>query len=313
MVAKKCVKCKKSVTKKVPGLECNRCEVIVHADPACSSLSNKQLSTLRNSSSFECSCQECLKNITRRSSFMIPEDDGDEEEFENMSITNISPVIDTKKLVQDISRELKKTFREEISGLENSLEYLSEQLASLEKSTKLQDLKIKDLENKNYDLHNKNKNLELRVSALEQGLKTFEQENIASKLEVDKKDIQATERQPGSKDKPGTILVELKSKIIQQQWVASSKEKCLTVGLVAPNIQREHADRRIFIREALTKHLKSLLYEATTQLRDKSCQYVWCKNGKIFARQTNNSKIYHIRNVNDILQIAKLKSNKSVS
>lgn len=327
MVLKKCVKCKKNITKKAPGIECSRCDKIVHADPTCSKLSNKQLNTLRNSSGIEWSCEDCLKNISRRSSFVIPDDDGDDEDAEEYAEN--AQVIDTKKLVQDISREVKKTFREEIGTLENSLEYLSDQLTTMEQSVKRQDSKIKDLENKNHDLTNKNKNLELRVTVLEQGIKDFEQksltttleiaglpdiplnevrnlvETVASKLNMEENNIQSSQRLPGTKEKPGPILVELKSKIFQQQWIDAGKEKSLTVGQLVPDVVKEKADDRVYIREALTKFQKSLLYNAKTQLLNKSCQFVWCKNGKVCARKTGNSKIHYIRTMHDITQIEK--------
>lgn len=327
MVLKKCVKCKKNITKKVPGLECSRCNAIVHADPACSKLSNKQLNTLRNSSGIEWSCEECSKNISRRSSFVIPDDDGDEDDCE--SITGATQVIDGKKLAQDISREIKKTFRDEIRNLESSMEFLSEQLTNIEQSIKKQDSKIKELENKNHDLINKNKNLELRVCALEQGYIDSEQksltnsfeiaglpeiqsseigpmvESIATKLNVDTKEVQSSRRLPGTRDKPGPILVAVKSKTTQGQWIAAGKEKCLTVGQLVPDAPKEQADSRVYIREALTKYHKTLLFNAKAKLLNKLCQFVWCKNGKVYARKTGNSKIFYIRTINDIDQIEK--------
>ncbi|KAJ8717895.1 hypothetical protein PYW07_005825 [Mythimna separata] len=330
MVIKRCVRCKKNVTKKLPGLECSRCDKVVHADPVCSKLSNKQLNTLKNSPGIEWSCEECLKNLSRRSSFVIPEEDDDENDYEDPKIMEMAPVVDAKKLVQDISREVKKAFREEIRSLENSLEFLSEQLTSMEQAIKRQDSKIKDLENKNYDLQNKNKNLELRINVLEQRFQEVEQQSlatalevaglpempsndiekvmdtVASKLNVADREILSTRRLPGSKDKPGPILVELKSKTLQQQWIGASKENCITVGQLVPNIPKEKADDRVYIREALTKYQKTLLYNAKTKLLNKSCQYVWCKNGKVYARKLSNSKIYYIRTLQDIKQIEKI-------
>ncbi|KAJ8728792.1 hypothetical protein PYW07_006488 [Mythimna separata] len=353
MVIKRCVRCKKNVTKKLPGLECSRCDKVVHADPVCSKLSNKQLNTLKNLPGIEWSCEECLKNLSRRSSFVIPEEDDDENDYEDPKIMEMAPVVDAKKLVQDISREVKKAFREEIRSLENSLEFLSEQLTSMEQAIKRQDSKIKDLENKNYDLQNKNKNLELRINVLEQGFQEVEQQSlatalevaglpempsndiekvmdtVASELNVADREILSTRRLPGSKDKPGPILVELKSKTLQQQWIGASKESCITVGQLksktlqqqwigaskescitvgqlVPNIPKEKADDRVYIREALTKYQKTLLYNAKTQLLNKSCQYVWCKNGKVYARKLSNSKIYYIRTLQDIKQIERI-------
>ncbi|CAB3228778.1 unnamed protein product [Arctia plantaginis] len=73
MELKKCSKCKKNITKKSAELECSRCEKVVHAESACVKLSTKQLNTLRNSPGIEWSCEDCLKNLPHRSSFMIPE------------------------------------------------------------------------------------------------------------------------------------------------------------------------------------------------------------------------------------------------
>lgn len=327
MVVKKCLKCKKNITKKIPGLECSRCNKIVHAEPSCSKLSNKQLNTLKNSPGIEWSCEDCMKNISRRSSFIIPDDDEDEDDYETAGSAENPPIIDAQKLVKDISRELKKTFREEIRNLEQSLEFLSEQMSTMEQSIVSQNNKIKELDNKNQDLANKNKNLELRVAVLEQGLKNFEQkelaesleiaglpdlppsetnklvETVASKLNMNMEDVQSSQRITGSKHRPGPILVGLQSKMIQQRWIDAGRERCLTVGMIKPDVPKEDADKRIYIREALTKHQKSLLYSAKTQLLNKSCQFVWCKNGNVCARKSTNSKIYYIRSLQDINQV----------
>lgn len=322
MANKKCVKYKKTITKKIPDLECSRCDKVVHADPVCAKLSNKQLNTLRNSPGIEWSCEDCITNLSRRSSFLIPEEDDEEEDGVLEHSTNIE-TIDTRKLVQDISRELKKTFREEISNLESSFELLCNQIRDVELSIKKQDTKIQDLENKNLDLQNKNKNFELRVSVLEQKVKNFEQQTlsnslevaglpdststdigkvlqtIASKLNMNVNDIQSSQRSPGSRFKPGPIVVEMRTKAVQRQWVEAGKKTLLTVGHLLPDVEKEKADSRVYIREALTKHLKTLLYEAKTHL-GKFYQFVWCKDGKVCVRENSTSKIHYIRSIQHI-------------
>lgn len=321
MASKKCVKCNKNITKTKPGLVCSRCDKSIHADPACVKLSNKQINTLKNSPGIEWSCENCLQNLSRRSSFLIPDDSDDEFETGR----DIQPV-DTRKLVQEISRELKKTFREEIKSLEASMEFVTDQLSTMEQSILKQNAIIKDLENKNQDLINKSKNLELRVSVLEQGMNAFEQknlftcleiaglpnihsnempkmlENIASKLDVDTNDVRSSSRLPGSKDKPGPILVEMKTPSARSQWIAASKEKCLTVGALMQNVSQEKAEDRVYLREALTKYVKTLLYTAKAQL-GKSFKFVWCRDGKVCARKTETSKIFYIRSVQDLNRI----------
>lgn len=326
MVIKKCHKCKKNITKKAPGIECSRCEVIVHADPSCAKLSNKQLNTLRNSSSIEWSCEDCQKNVSRRSSIITPDEDEDEDDSE--SVEQAVRSISVKKLVADISREVKKTFKEEISHLESSLDFVTEQLTNMEQSIKKQNELITNLEHKNQDLQNRNKNLELRVSVMEQEIQTFEQkslcsslevaglpeiaikdvskilETLANKLELNNSEIQYTQRLPGSKDKPGPLLIELKSKSAKKQWIDASKEKCLTVGQIIPDVSKEIANHRVYIREALTKYMKTLLYNTKAQL-SKSFQFIWCKDGKVFVRKNNNSKIHYIKSQEDITKLCR--------
>lgn len=245
---------------------------------------------------------------------------------------NTVQALDTKKLVKEISRELKKTFREEIANLESSLEFLSDQITTMEQSLRNQENTIKKLENRNEDLVNKNKNLELRVTVLEQGLRISEQKSlsrsveiagmpdiitkdvpqviqkVASKLELNEHDIQTSQKMSGSKEKPGPILIELKTALIRKQWVDAGKEKCLTVGDVLPNAPKEKAEHRIFIREALTKHVKTLLYNAKMQL-NKSYKYIWCRDGKVLVRKDDNGKIIYIRSQQDIDLLSKPKPN----
>lgn len=329
MVLKKCIKCKKNITKKAPGLECSRCNIVVHADPACAKLSNKQLNTLRNSPGIEWSCEECMKNVSRRSSFFLPNEDEDEdEEFASTGSPVRVQSLDTEKLIRDITREVKKTFREELAGLEASLEFVSDQISNMEKAIKNQDLKIEDLQNKNKDLQNRNKNLELKMCVLEQEVKQLEQKSlstsveivglpetapkdigqalvkVASKLDLNVDDILSSQRLPGSKDKPGPILVEMNNKASQVQWITAGKEKRPNLALLFPETPKDKADSRIYIREALTKSLKTLLYTAKTQL-GMSHQFIWCKDGKVFVRKTGSSKIYQIRSTQDITQLQK--------
>lgn len=325
MANKKCVMCKKNITKKTPGLECSRCDKIVHADPACAKLSNKQLNTLRNSPGIEWSCEDCITNHTTRSSFLIPEEDEEEDDCASENSTHIQS-LDTRKLVQDISREMKKTFREEIRNLESSLELLFNQMRDVEFTIKKQDTKIQDLEHKNQDLQNKNKNFEVRISVLEQRVKNFEQQalsktleiaglpddsstdidkvlyTVASKLNMNVNDIQASQRTPGSKLKPGPILAEMKTKAAQRKWIEAGKKTNLSVGLILPDAAKDKADNRVYIREALTKHLKTLLYEAKIRLGN-SYQFVWCKDGNICARESSTSKIHYIHSLQHISKL----------
>lgn len=167
------------------------------------------------------------------------------------------------------------------------------------------------------------------MSVLEHGLKTVEQKSLSTALEIaglpeiHSKDIdqivktvalnlnmapeevQSSQLLPGTKDKPGPILVNMKTKLSRNQWIAASKEKRLTVGTVLPDAPKDKAVSKVYIREALTKYVKTLLYNAKTQLRS-SFQFIWCKNGQVCVRKSSNSKIHYIRSEQDINQLVVL-------
>ncbi|KAL0860062.1 hypothetical protein ABMA27_010377 [Loxostege sticticalis] len=177
----------------------------------------------------------------------------------------------------------------------------------METTLKNQDNKIKSLENKNLDLINKFKNLEIRLAVLEQDMQQYEQKTLSTSLEIAglpdvpalvvSKVICLLPSLHGKKDKTGILLIEMKSHTARNQWITASKEKSSTVGAVLPDVPKDKTDSRIFIREALTKYMKTLLYNAKQQLRVKFL-FVWYKDGKVCARKTNSSKIHYIRSVN---------------
>ncbi|CAK1586368.1 unnamed protein product [Parnassius mnemosyne] len=274
------------------------------------------------------------KNVSRTSSFFTPHEEADDDD--SVVVNSLNTQIDTQKLIRDLSQELKKTFREEIVNLETSIDFLGDQLSTIDQTLKKYDNKIKELENKNQDLQNKNKNLELRVSIVEQEIKTYQQkslsnmveiagipeaslkdvnkvlETLASELNTKVSDIQSSQRLPSSKDRPNPILVEMKTKAAQKQWIKAVKEKCLSVGTILPNSPKEVAEQRVYIREALTKYLKTLLYNTKAKF-SKIVQYIWCKDGKVLVRKGPNTKIYYICTGNDIeLLLKQLDSSKTL-
>lgn len=327
MVIPRCATCKKNITRKASGIVCSRCDKNVHATHECAKLSNKQLATLRNTPGLEWSCAECINNASRRS--FITADDSDEEPEEEEEPTK---GVNTSKLIRDITSEMKKILKVEFGEFkrefEASLAFISEQVSSLEEELKGQDLKIKSLENKNTELQNKNKNLELRVTCLEQLTQEMEQKSLltyveisglpeatvqnpqatikslATKLKVEASDVISTRSLTHHKDKPRALLVELRSMESRNLWISAAKQLTPTVGEIMQNALHGESKNPIYIREALTANNKMLLYNAKKLLRN-TYEFVWCKNGKVFARKTKVSKVHIIRSQGDIEVLVK--------
>lgn len=321
---KKCATCKKTVTKKCPGLECSRCEMVVHATNECANISAKQLAALRSQNGLEWSCQECLRGLS--SSFFVPEDDPDIEDTTEPTRSQAQPVsLDVKKLLQDLSSEMRKIMHEQLGDIKSSLEFIGDQVAALENTIKSQNSKIKALENKNVDLHNANKHLELRVAALEQREQQGDQSKLAHHLElagfpnslkedadsiakavaslltVDKNDIRTAKLIPGRKDKTSQILIELNSSSSRTRWTKAARDKTITVGDITTSTPPEAATDIVYVRRALTPQNKYLLYQAKKQLRP-AFKYVWIDEAtdRILAKKEDNGKTSAIRSTNDI-------------
>lgn len=252
--------------------------------------------------------------------FFLPEDT-DEEDKETDGLMKI----DSKKLLGDISREMRKVVKDELESVTCSLEFINSQLADLENVVKQQDNTIKMLVNKNTDLVNKNKNLELRIAAVEQRAAEVDQkllastveiaglpetpnqnvlkvaETVAAKLKVECQQIVSARRlYTRRKDRPGPVIVEMSSKAARDQWISSSRNQQLHAGHIFSDLTSENAASRIYIRPALTQHTKSLLYNAKQRL-GASYKYVWCKEGKIYVKKDEDSKQVNIvRSLSDI-------------
>ncbi|CAG9790253.1 unnamed protein product [Diatraea saccharalis] len=179
MVLKKCISCIKKITQKSPGLECSRCNKYVHATTTCANLTNKQLAALRNSEGLEWSCEDCLRNISRRSSYFLPDEFDNEEEIQEKNKTDRYD-----KLISQISCETRKIIKSELESLTTAVEYMNSQVSDLEHTVKQQDNTIKALVNKNSELIKKNQNLELRIDAMEQKLQEFDQKLLSTTLEI---------------------------------------------------------------------------------------------------------------------------------
>lgn len=65
----------------------------------------------------------------------------------------------------------------------------------------------------------------------------------------------------------------------------------------------EQPAEKIYVREAMTRNTKTLLYESKQRLKTPNghFKYVWCKAGKVYAKVSDDSKdVNVIRSLQDI-------------
>lgn len=310
----KCDLCDKGITKRSPGLECSKCGKVVHANQGCSGLPAKQIAALRLSESLEWNCDECSRISPRRkTSFIVPEED--EEDDMDRAIDQNTSQIDVKKLLRDISLEVKKIVRKENETFEEALNFFGKKFEEFGDKINVFSERITELEKKQVSLVNKNKHLETKVSSLEVQIRKMEQSgldkmveiagipkannediktiagNVAKLLIVDENDIKSVKRTEGRPGSDGQLLVELKDAECAASWAQASKKETAPILAehVVPSIQQEAAKLKVIVRRALSKTNKTLLWNAQQKLRP-SYKYVWFQAGKVLARKGDGDK-----------------------
>lgn len=322
-MSKVCTQCKKTVTRKSPGLECSKCRVLVHAKAECAGLSAKQFAALKAADNLEWTCNSCARDPKRRTSFVLAEEEEDGHESDNASEI---VALNTSKFMKDVTKEIHKIIKNELGDLNSAMEFVSEKVEECIKNMKTFEEQIKILEKKNIDLINKNKNFENRLSALEQRLNEREQlscnntveivgvpvkENekvedvvatIANKIQACPRQVKKATRLPGRNGKEGIIQVELEDNQARLQWIASARQRPIVAGDISTDIDKQKSTNRIYLREALTYYYKNLLWKTKDELKN-IYKYIWCKNGKILVRKSDNTKVYTIRCEMDIYNV----------
>lgn len=330
----KCDKCNKVITKKNPGMECSKCEKIVHGTTQCSGLTSKQLSALRAADNLEWMCQECRLNTSKRRSFIIPEADDDANSDQFCDKHNQSVQINVKQLLSDIAQEVEMAVKREMRELTISLQFHTEKIDDMVESMESLKKTIQELKKKNVDLSNKNIHLETRIGALEQRIHEIEQENLTSYVEITNvpsleenqnpmeivkklanhinasvEEVECAMRRSSKNDKPGVIIVKLKSEKFQEKWLdlykgmAKSETSKIRVRDIIPSAQMPVANNPIYLNEALTPFNKRLLWNAKQDLKE-NFKYIWCKKGLIRVRKEGvNEKSIIIRSLEDIKKL----------
>lgn len=318
----KCDICNKIVTKKTPGLECNKCEKLVHFNPQCSGLTNKQITALRAAENLEWTCQECCNSSTKRRSIVVPDD---EEEEENEALQNSS--IDVKQLLKDISKEVERAIKKELREVNTAIQYCSDKIDEFTECMESFKTRVKELEKTTTTMKNTNAHLQLKVGAMEQRIQELEQIqlsscieianipstlkkentqniilNIAKKLDKNPQDVKIIRNVSIHETRGGYIQLEMKEEDTKEGWIAAAREKKPSASDLSTVVTGEYGRNKIYIREALTYYNKTLLWTAKQELQ-ATHQFVWYKKGKILARNNISNKVSNIRSMEDIKKL----------
>lgn len=327
----KCTKCSKLVNKNNPGILCTRCNKWFHG--ACVSLSIDQMTTLHKTDAVEWKCRTCAlgsaNSKAKRLSYIIP--DTEPEEELSIDPTEIFNQPTVAKFLDEMRKEIRKVITNE---LQQSLQYYADKIDDFETKINSYETKIKTIENKFTDVKNQQKNILLNFESLEQkyntllqdkwsnhieicGIKKEEHEDVEKiakkvcmELKQNEGDIISVYRKTDKKRAgpsagatkhlaPPAIVLSLKEGR-KGQWMSAAKTK-----LHNSNLNKER--QLYYLRESLSPNTAFLLYKAKTDLKNIGlCEYIWCQNGLVLARKSQNQKIYSIRIESDIKRLAEI-------
>lgn len=168
----------------------------------------------------------------------------------------------------------------------NSLAILQQKLNDLERHTKKKNVIISGI-----PFHN-NEN----IGVIFQNIQSAVHSNIKET------DIMAihrlkSNRSEGTDSTSSNIIVAFKNTDVKSEFMAKKKSKS---KLSTRDLGIDGPMRTIFINDQLTEADGKLFYQARKFKKDNIFKYVWTRNGLIFMRKTDSSKILHIRNEHDL-------------
>lgn len=100
--------------------------------------------------------------------------------------------------------------------------------------------------------------------------------------------------------RPRNIVVRLSTQRLRDDIIAAARVRR---GLTAESLQIPGATQRVYVNEHLTLCNKILYAKARRAQQEKNYEFVWIKNGHIFARKTSGSKFMIIKSENDVLKM----------
>jgi len=325
-----CTKCGSSLPRDGTLVLCNgvgKCKL----HKACSGLGESTLKAMSAESKAKWACKECrkIRSTEENENSKIRQQGDVQMESENPDDIK-SMLVNLNKNVLILSQQVGKLMNipNDVEELKKSMNYMSdahdellakiaaqeEKIKNLDKTVSSLTLKLEEknreseaLKEKVSELEQYSRNRNMEVSNVpDENLETKEDllrkiEKIATQADIpfQKEDVDILHRLPRmDKDqkKPRNVVIQFKSRTTRNTWIAKKRH-----GVKVGDVNGSNDPTPIYINEHLTFDMKNLLRKTKESAREKRYEFVWVKDGKIFAKKDPNSKrVVRVRSINDL-------------
>lgn len=308
-----CELCTSGITGKSPGLQCSGpCLKFYHAK--CVDIPKADIGRFLMPG-VSWSCRRCRVDAGKKRQSIIAAEE-DESDSSTTSLDVLKEIRRDVKLLNSKYESLLDSVNfcsDKVTAFESIVAKLNEKVSIIEKLTK-----------ENTELKSVVDNLSNRLEAVDQqaranniemqGIPEKENENLLSIIKTIGENIgcpieptevdtvfRAAHRE--SSDKPRSIIIKLLSKQKRDNILSAAKLKRRSSDSISRGLKVDNISKELYINEHLTPKNKLILKKSKEMARSKNYKYIWVRNGVVFARSNDRSRVIKILNENDVNKI----------
>ncbi|KAI8129590.1 hypothetical protein CVS40_1408 [Lucilia cuprina] len=332
-----CNQCKMQITT-TNFVKCYNCNSNYHFSP-CSPLSESTYSTMTSEKRKNWKCHVCKprsrsptnlyqvvvfdennqqqKQLRQDDSF--DENEGAKKYKESLSLDAVNTKLNTLQSnlqeiksqieilvssVNSLHSQMKNDVQVALSTITNSISTLVSQVNELNERDKIKEKQINDLDNRinKIDQQMISQNIEIKNVENKQIKPIDVVKKIATTLnvEISERDINQAFR---LKNQDNKIIVEFFSLSKKVELMNKIQRHRIDANIINSDDKNSSTTKYIYINDELTYYYRRLLWITKTKAREAHWKFVWVRNGKIFARKSENSPSIVINNSTDIESI----------
>lgn len=325
--AKTCKSCQEAILEDTDLLTCSVCKHFFHFYCVGQSENKFRLLTRTQIKNLKCNACYSVKESDLKEN---PEKNQSEENEKHKQVPSSEEKVKSEMLemmmeIKTENAKLKDFIKKEFENYEKTLSFHGESIQEMSSTLKQLSSEYKNLQ-KDHDLvREENKQLKSEVNQLKIQITDLQQysrrlnleisnlpetetedikdvvSKVFSSLQLDLiKNVSTCHRVPSSKkDKPKPIIVQFDTKANRDLCLKTAKAKHLNTTDVNPKFVKNP----IYLNEHLTPELKKIFYYCRKFKTENHMKFCWIKDGKIFLRQNESSRVYRIVSTDDLLNV----------